>query len=199
MKTIYTAICLAILAGTLAYVNNRLLRENSRLKANQETLLTNYNIALADAQKYKVADSLSAATVQSLTISLDEYKRARAEDYELIKKLRNAKQETNQIITTEVVTTDTILIPVYIKADSLQCFDYTSTWLDLSGCLNTNSKNIDLQYCNRESLKIVETTTYKRFLGFLWKTNKVKSRQIDIVSENPATQIIQAELINIEN
>ena len=181
------------------YVNKKLLSENRTLKANQETLLTNYNSILSEAQRYKVSDSLNAATVQSLTISLDEYKRARAEDYELIKKLQNSKQETNQIITTQVTTVDTILVPVYIKADSLQCFEYTSTWTDISGCLNTNSHKADIQFINRESLKIVETTTYKRFLGFLWRTNKVKSRQVDIVSENPATQIINAELINIDN
>ena len=56
---------------------------------------------------------------------------------------------------------------------------------------------MELQISNRESLKIVETVKYKRFLGFLWKTNKVKSRQVDVVSQNPATSIVNVDYISI--
>ena len=50
----------------------------------------------------------------------------------------------------------------------------------------------------RDSLIIVESVKYKRFLGFLWKTNKVKNRQIDVVSKNPHTKIVGTELVVIE-
>ena len=199
MKTIYITLLLALLCGTLMYRVDRLIAENKTLKANQEVLLKDYKTALADVTKYKVSDSLNAATVGILELSLNEYKKARTEDYALIAKLRNAKDKVTSISSTLTTTTDTIYIPTYIKADSLRCFNYESTWTDISGCLDLKTDSLDIQFINRESLKVVETTTYKRFLGFLWKTNKVKSQQVNILSENPATQIIQAELINIEN
>ena len=50
----------------------------------------------------------------------------------------------------------------------------------------------------RSSLKIVETVKYKRFLGFLWKTNKVKSRKVDVVSLNPNETIEDIDFVIIE-
>ena len=198
MKTIYISIILALLLITSIIRINVLLDENQTFKANQATLLKDYETTLADATKYKVSDSLNAATVGILELSLKEYKKLRVEDHALIAKLRNAKDKITSVSSTLTVTTDTIYVPTYIKADSLRCFDYKSTWTDISGCLDLNTDSLDIQFINRESLKVVETVTYKSFLGFLWKTNKVKSRQVNIISENPATQIIQAELINME-
>jgi hypothetical protein len=45
---------------------------------------------------------------------------------------------------------------------------------------------------------IVETVQYKRFWGFLWKTKKIKNREIDVVSKNPATKILGVEFVTIE-
>ena len=82
--------------------------------------------------------------------------------------------------------------------DTLKCFDYKSKWTDVSGCIDLRHDSINLQIKNRESLKIVETVVYKRFLGFLWKTNKVKDRQVDVVSENPHTTITNLDYVSIK-
>ena len=50
----------------------------------------------------------------------------------------------------------------------------------------------------RDSLLVVETVQRKRFLGFLWKTKRVKSREIDVVSKNPYTDIVGVESIRRE-
>ena len=81
--------------------------------------------------------------------------------------------------------------------DTLKCFNYKSKWTDVVGCVDLKRDTVELQISNRESLKIVETVKYKRFLGFLWKTNKVKSRQVDVVSQNPATSIVNVDYISI--
>ena len=53
-------------------------------------------------------------------------------------------------------------------------------------------------FVNRDSVLIVATVQYKRFLNFLWKTKKVKNREIDIISKNPHTKIMGVEYIEIE-
>lgn len=50
---------------------------------------------------------------------------------------------------------------------------------------------------NRDSLLVAETVKYKRFLGFLWKTSKVKDRKVDVVSKNPHTKILGVEFTTI--
>lgn len=202
MRNIFIILSLILISAIAFFEVNKLAKENKQLKANQATLLEQYDITLKKAQIYKVRDSLNAAQVQSLTLELKDYKNYRAEDYALIQQLKHSKSELEQVIATQLKTDTTLTLPVtVIIADTTTqyCFDYKSKWLDASGCLDIKSNEIDLSVSHRESLRIVETVTYKRFLGFLWKTNKIKSRQLDILSENPATQIINAEHILIAN
>jgi hypothetical protein len=68
----------------------------------------------------------------------------------------------------------------------------------LHGCfLADSSFKGDVRVYNR--LVITETVKYKRFLGFLWKTKKVKSREYDVVSDNPYTSIDGFEVVRISN
>ena len=199
-------IAVAILALVLAFHKiHKLKEENECLKSNQEILLTEKESAMAQSQLYKVSDSLNAAKVTELRLSLSEYQKYRKEDISLIEQLKvkifdlqqpgSSQSETIFALTSQLKdsirnneTTGTV--------DTVKCFDYNSKWADVAGCISADT--VELQIVNRESLKIVETVKYKRFLGFLWKTNKVKSRHIDIVSENPYTKIISIEAISIE-
>lgn len=184
-----------------------LKEENVRLKGNQETLLTEYEYVMSENQKYKVSDSLNAVRVSELEFSLKEYKQYRSEDLRLINQLKTKKSDLQKIITsqsetinalTAKLTDSTRVDSVTHKIDTLKCFNYNSKWSDVSGCIDLKRDTIDLQISNRESLKVVETVTYKRFLGFLWKTCKVKSRQVNVVSENPNTEIVNCEYISIK-
>ena len=91
---------------------------------------------------------------------------------------------------------------VYLPGDTvttvLRCIEYSDKWVDFDGCTTPNGLFTG-QFINRDSLLIAETVKYKRFLGFLWKTKKIKNREIDIVSKNPATKILGFEFITIED
>lgn len=201
-------IAVAILAIVLLFNRVQSLKEeNARLKSNQEILLTENQIIMAESQKYKVADSLSAVRVSELEFTLKEYKRFRSEDLKLIEQLKAGKSDLQKIITSQSETinslsaklNDSIRIDTTTnQIDTLKCFSYRSKWTDVDGCVDLRKDTVNLQINNREALTVVETVTYKRFLGFLWKTNKVKSRQVDIVSENPNTEITNCEYISIK-
>lgn len=196
-----------VLISAIGAINSiqSLKKENNRLKSNQDILLTEKESVMAQSQLYKVSDSLNAAKVTELQLSLSEYKKYRKEDLKLIKQLKVNKSDLQKVVSSqhETIFALTSQLKDSIKndavtgaVDTLKCFDYRSIWIDVAGCINRDT--IELQIANRESLKIVETVKYKRFLGFLWKTNKVKSRHVDIVSENPYTTITSIEAINIE-
>lgn len=185
----------------------KLKEENARLLSNQEILLTQKQSAIAKNQMYKVSDSLNAAKVSELQFTLKEYKKYRMQDLQLIKQLKLKKSNIHTVIAaqTEAMSSFSIKLNDSIRidtvtniTDTLKCFDYKSKWTDVSGCIDLKCDSINLQIKNRESLKIVETVVYKRFLGFLWKTNKVKDRQVDVVSENPNTTITNLDYVSIK-
>lgn len=201
-------IAVAILAFVLAFHKiHKLKEENARLLSNQEILLTQKQTIMAESQAYRVSDSLNAAKVSELQFTLKEYKKYRAQDLQLIEQLKVKKSDLQKVIDSQTETinslsaklNDSIRIDTTTNiADTLKCFDYKSKWTDVSGCIDLKRDSINLQIKNRESLKIVETVVYKRFLGFLWKTNKVKDRQVDVVSENPNTTITNLDYISIK-
>lgn len=201
-------IAVAILASMLAsHKIHKLKEENTRLLSNQEILLTQKQTVMAESQAYKVSDSLNAAKVSELQFTLKEYKKYRAQDLQLIEQLKVKKSDLQKVIDLQTETinslsaklNDSIRIDTVTNiADTLKCFDYKSKWTDVSGCIDLKRDSINLQIKNRESLKIVETAVYKRFLGFLWKTNKVKNKQVDVVSKNPNTTITNLDYVSIK-
>lgn len=200
---IAVAILLIVIAGIRI---KNLKEENSRLKSNQEVLLSEKESIMAQSQLYKVSDSLNAAKVTELQLSLSEYKKYRKQDLKLIEQLKVSKSDLQRVISSQTETinllsaklSDSIRIDTTTNTvDTLKCFNYKSKWTDVAGCVDLKRDTAGLQISNRESLKIVETVKYKRFLGFLWKTNKIKSRQVDVVSQNPATSIVSVDYISI--
>ncbi len=201
------AIATALLLVLAFHKIGALKEENARLKSNQEILLTENKVATDESQKYKVLDSLNAVKTSQLELALKEYKKHRSEDLKLINQLKLGKSDLQRVITSQSETinslsaklSDTIRVNSSDNSvDTFKYFSYKSKWTDVNGYIDLKCDSLSIHVKNRESLKVVETVLYKRFLGFLWKTSKVKSRQVDIISENPSTEIINCEYISIK-
>lgn len=200
---IWAAIAMVVAAVATIWVQRtkieKLTDERNRYRGNTETLLQ-------DVETYKTKDSLNAAKVGVLELKLSEFEKYRASDAELIKTLQTKNRELEAVTTAQMETItklrgtvrDSI---VYLPGDTttivLKCVDISDPWFSLKGC-TTPDGEFTGTHINRDSLLIVETVQYKRWLGFLWKTNKIKNRQIDVVSKNPATKILGVEFITIE-
>lgn len=199
-KYIAIAACVLIVAATVALIwadsrINALTAQRDKYQGNTETLLS-------DVEKYRVRDSLNAARVQSLELSVKEYERFRADDARLIRDLKAKnrdlaavnKTQSQTIIDLLAIPRDTLIIrdSVKIPAIALHCGD---AWFDFDGLLT--EKEFTGTLANRDSLVVAETVKYKRFLGFLWKTKEVKDRQVDVVSKNPHTNILGVEYVTI--
>lgn len=177
----------------------KLTDERNRYRGNTETLLQ-------DVETYKTKDSLNAAKVGVLELKLSEFERYRASDAELIKTLQTKNRELERVTTTQMETINELRATVrdsvvYLPGDTvttvLRCVDIVEPYFELHGCATPDGQFTGT-HINRDSLLIVETVQYKRWLGFLWKTKKIKNRQIDVVSKNPATKILGVEFVTIE-
>ena len=170
----------------------------------RECKATKQSVYLA-VRKYKTSDSLNAIKVNELRLTLEEYKKYRSDDLALINRLKVDKREMQKVIDLQARTIDDLSAPlhdtlvIYKESEiEAKAFSYRSQWTDVDGVVNLQSDSVSLSIKNRESLVIVESVKYKRFLGFLWRTKRIKSRSVDIVSRNPNTEIVGADYESIE-
>lgn len=200
---IIAAIALAVAAVVTIWVQrsriNQLTGERDKYRTNTETLLQ-------DVSRYQTKDSLNAAKVGVLELKLSEFEKYRASDAELIKTLQTKNRELERVTTTQMETINELRATVrdsvvYLPGDTvttvLRCVDIVEPYFELHGCATPDGQFTGT-HINRDSLLIVETVQYKRWLGFLWKTKKIKNREIDVVSKNPATKILGVEFVTIE-
>lgn len=200
---IIAAIALAVAAVVTIWVQrsriNQLTGERDKYRTNTETLLQ-------DVSRYQTKDSLNAAKVGVLELKLSEFEKYRASDAELIKTLQTKNRELERVTTTQMETINELRATVrdsvvYLLGDTvttvLRCVDIVEPYFELHGCATPDGQFTGT-HINRDSLLIAETVQYKRFWGFLWKTRKIKNREIDVVSKNPATRILGVEFVTIE-
>ena len=197
---ILAAIILAVAAAFwVQHVKiKRLTDERDKYRSNTETLLQ-------DVRTYQTKDSLNAAKVGNLELKLSEYKKYRADDAALIKSLQTKNRDLQRVTTAQMKTINELRANVrdsivYLPGDTvttvLRCIEYSDKWVDLDGCIINNT--FSGKIITRDSLLITESVQYKRWLGFLWKTKRIKNREFDIVSKNPNSKITGFEVITIE-
>lgn len=198
---IWAAIILAVAAAFwVQHVKiKRLTEERDKYRSNTEILLQ-------DVKTYQTKDSLNAAKVGGLELKLSEFKKYRADDATLIKSLQTKNRDLQRVTTAQMETINELRATVrdsvvYLLGDTvttvLRCVDIVEPYFELHGCATPDGQFTGT-HINRDSLLIVETVQYKRWLGFLWKTKKIKNREIDVISRNPHTKIMGVEYIEIK-
>lgn len=171
-------------------------QEAQRYKADVEALQQGI-------REYMTKDSLSVAQVQQLQLTLKEYERYREDDARLISQLRTKGRSLEQVITAQSSMIGklqgTVRDSLVYVSDTVQvlarCVDIEQPYISLHGCMEGAEFNGSIEV--RDSLTIVESVRYKRFLGFLWRTRKVRDRHWEIVSRNPDVRITGFEVVSI--
>lgn len=198
-KYISVIFAFVLISIGIACIISRLNASRARYmqyKQNQETLLDSL-------EYYKTLDSLNTVRIGSLTLSLEDYKKYRAEDYNIVnsaakhEKLSSvntvSSETSNSIIT---VLRDTVRDTIY--ADTIKAFSYKSKYTDVNGLIFPDSIKIDIH--NREELIVMQSIEKKKFLGIrlpIWLFGQ-KRVNVRVVSKNPNTQIINSEFVNIK-
>lgn len=193
-----------IITGALCIWIAFLFFENSILKKENKVLQTNVTTLLTGAEQYKVNDSLNAATIANLELSISEYRRYKEEDKKLLERLKIDNKRLKGIISTQtesfyeqttllrdsvkmLLTPDSTEIPVKMKVAS-----FADTWHSLNIKIQGDSLNYKLK--TKESLLITNHVVPKRFLFFKFGCREVRT---EVVSKNPYVWDIQVESITI--
>lgn len=204
MKRVVLTAVPALVAGvitTVAIIGVAELR--TRLYTSQQTV----QALMVDVERYRTSDSLNAAKASVLSLRLSEMERYRAADMKLIESLKVKKKELEQVTSVQLQTIaalkgqvrDSVVIVhnTVSLVDSVQVLDVSDEWIDLHGVIYQDG-SFDGTLEVRDSLLVVETVQRARFLGFLWRTKRVKSREVDVVSKSPYTAIMGVESTIIE-
>ena len=199
MKKYLILAAVAIVAALAVILADRKIE---RLTAERDRYAGNTVALLSDIERYRVRDSLNAARVQSLELTVKEYERFRADDAALIKQLKQRnrdlaavnKTQSQTIIDLRAVPRDTVVLvrdSIITPAVAVHCGD---AWYNFDGLLTKDEFTGKMEH--RDSMLLVESVRYKRFLW--WKTKRVKDRQLDCVSKSPHNSIIGLEYVVIE-
>ena len=201
-KLLAIAAVVLIVLSAMLYIS---IKNNRQLRADVERYASNTSILMQDIERYRTSDSLNAAKVGVLSLKLSEMEDLRAEDIKTIESLKIKKKELEQITTMQMQTIanikgevrDSVVYRDKIIRDTVKALNVSDEWIDLHGVIYDDGV-FDGTLEVRDSLTIVETVQRKRFLGFLWRTKRIKSREVDVVNKNPYSQIVGLESITIE-
>lgn len=182
-----------------------------KVNAEKDTQQKNVSTLLESVEMYKTQDSLTAATVGQLNLTLEQYEQYRAEDARIIETLQIDNKRLNSIITAQTESyyqdtaqlRDSIIILNKVTAqdkdsliiDTVKMANFADTWHTLNIIINKDSVSYKLR--TKESIIITNHIVPKRFLGFLWKYG-VKEIRTEAVSKNPYTDKITIESITIK-
>lgn len=192
---IFVITVLLLTCGSLLKSRQKLIGERDRYKSNTEALMS-------EIQRIQVDSSTMALDIKFLTMSLDEFKRFRAEDEEKIKKMgirikdleAVAKHdvEVNAPIDAEikdsVIIRDTV--PVFLKSVRMD-----TPYLKINGTIENDrlTGKINLPVTLNQAFWI----EYKH--RFLWWRWKVKAIHQTVSSDNPYVEIKYSEYIKIKD
>lgn len=196
-RIIAIAVCVAVAFAVYLAIDGKMERLRSELERYRE----NTETLMSKAETFRVRDSLNAAKVGALELTLKEFRQYRAEDAALIKSLKARNHDlaainsaqSQTIIELSSVPRDTVIVrdSIPIPAVAVHCGD---RWFDFDGVITEDSFSGTLR--NRDSLLLAETVRYGRFLW--WRTKKVKERELSVLSKNPHTEIIGTEYVLIK-
>lgn len=192
---------LLLIALGLGLATYSLYNWGSRMKEERNTYRSNTHALLADVEHIRIDSAMMASTIQVLNLSMDEYKKYRAEDAATIKKMGvrikdleaagRHDVEVNAPVDAQVKDTTVIrdTVTVIVKAVKMD-----TPYLKLKGIIEDNhlKGNIHLPV----HLHQVFWVEYKyRFLWWRWK---VKAIHQTITSDNPYVEIKYTEFIKLK-
>lgn len=194
----YTFLIIAVLSG----ITISLLRSRQRLIEEKDSYKSNTEALMSEVRRIQTDSSTMALDIKTLTMSLDEYKRFRAEDEEKIKKLgirikdleATAKHNVEVDAPIDAEIKDSVMIrdtvPVFLKAVRMD-----TPYLKINGIIENDrlTGKINLPVTLNQAFWI----EYKH--KFLWWRWKVKAIHQTISSDNPYVEIKYSEYIKIKD
>lgn len=179
-----------LIVGVMALRHSR--SEVVRLRNNNETLTS-------ETELYKSRYNESVASVATLQLKLDEYRKQHANDVKHIKALGIRLRRIESVATTAVESDISISAPlhdtVYIKEllpDTCTIFKWSDQWVSIEGVIRNNM--VECQIESLDTLRQIIHRVPRRFLFIKYGTKAIRQ---EIISSNPHSNIVYAEYIEL--
>lgn len=189
-------ITIAVLVGLLTLLWSMYRSE----RAERQRFEGNQSVLMDSVRHYKVRDSLYAASVQALHLTVSEYKKYRTEDAALIRDMGIKLKRALSVSKVETSTDVEILAPIQdsiirpnnpeMPPDTVRKFRWRDPWVSVAGTIRKDSVSCSVH--SEDSLAIVAHRVPHKFLFIRWGTKAVR---LEIVSRNPHTTIQAAEFV----
>ncbi len=181
-NSVIIALALGCLALLLLWQKNK--QEVSRLSYNQEGLLDSIEL-------YTTRDSLSAASLNVLTLKLEEMREYRRADLQTIKNLNLRLRRVQSISTLSTASSYRVQS---VRMDSTKEWHFRSAWMSLTARSTKDTLHTSVVVYDT-LVQVLHRVPRFKFLGIWFGTKGVRQ---EIVSKNPHTRIVAAEYIEIE-
>lgn len=192
-KVIISVFILLLSSTIFLFQRNKALRvEAARLGGNQIAIFERINF-------YRTSDSLNAAEVDRLQLTVSELEKRNKSLAGTVESLNIKLKRVQAVSQTATSSTYTVSAPVRDsiifrdRVDTVKCISYHNPWLTLDGCLLSPeifSGNIS----TRDTIDQVIHRVPKKFWIFRYG---VKAIRQEVVSRNPNSKIIFTEYIEI--
>lgn len=200
MKTkLYIAAAVVLVA--LVALCGGLLRKVKQLETERDRYKGNTTALLSDMKRMQIDSTTYAVDLHTLRLNIDEYKRFRADDAELIKKLniRIKSLETaarHQLAVDAPIraeVTDTVVIRDTVPL-RIQKIEMNTPHLQVSGIIENNLLTGRIQL----PVTLNQFVWIEHKHRFLWWRWGVKAVHQTITADNPYVQITYSEMIQIQ-
>lgn len=188
------ALCLAALAISI--------KSCSTIKADRNRLSDNQRSLFDKATYYRTRDSLSAASVERLTLSKNEIEKHCADLVQTcdqlnikVKRLQSASTSaTSTKYDIKTVLRDSLRVRDSLIMDTIKCITYADAWLTFSAC-TANGIDFDAKIQSRDTLITIVHRVPRKFLFFRWGTKAIRQ---EVFSRNPHSNIVYTKYIELK-
>ncbi len=166
-----------------------LWQENRELRKNNQTLTQGITL-------YRTKTQRSAASVEALTLRLNDFKEQHDKDCKTIRdmEIRLRRMESYAKSVTATTLRDTVILhDTVIVNDTLRYARHTTPWTTLYGLLRRDTLSFEL--INYDTLHQVVHRVPRRLWFIPYGTKAIRQ---EITSSNPNTRLVYTEYINIK-
>lgn len=196
---IYIAIVLSFVA--LCLFTGILLRKVKHLESERDRYRGNTTALLTDMKRMQIDSTTYAVDLHTMRWTVEEYKRYRSEDTELIKKLNiriksletAARHQLDVNAPIDAPVTDTLILrdTMFVK---LQKIEMNTPHLKVNGIIENNRLSGEMHL----PVTLHQFVWIEHKHRFLWWRWGVKAVHQTISSDNPHVQISYSEIIQIQ-
>lgn len=194
-RLLIEVVALAILLFAVWFYREQWQQERAgriRLAANQAVLLS-------DLQTYRISDSLNAARVDVLTMTVGEFRKGFSDMQGILKEMNVKIKRLESVAITGTETSYYITAPVrdslvFVPVpDTLKTLKYSDNWLTLDGYIKAREFIGKIE--SRDTLVQVVHRVPRRFLFFRYGTKGIRQ---EVVSKNPHTTINYSRYLKLQ-